>query len=127
MSDRVHRVTTEEGRERLSIARHRGGMCAACGRTLGDDEPVYIERVAFDRKPLTAPGAWWFRPTVFRDAALCAGCASPGLLARTTGRTPEPCEHCGRPMYYAKARAQRQRAMCSKRCHNRAAEGRRNR
>ena len=45
MSDDQRRLTTEEQRTLLHAARNRGGLCAACGRTLSTDEPVYIERV----------------------------------------------------------------------------------
>ena len=122
MSRHVHRVTTEEGRERFNAAKEAGGLCAVCGRVLDDGEPVYIEQVALDRKPLTAPGARWSRETIYRDAPLGAECASPGFLARTQGRTPERCETCGRPVYYAKERAGRRLALCSRRCSRRAGE-----
>src|SRR4051812_32113852 len=116
MSDLVHRFTTDEERERLYAARNRGGLCAACGRALDDDEPAYIEQILLERKPLTAPGAWWPRRIVYWDAPLGAECASPGFLTSTQGRTPEQCDGCGRPVYYALGRAGRQRALCSKRC-----------
>ena len=116
------RLTTDAERERFSIAHERGGLCAACGRVLGGDEPVYIEPVMIERKPLTAPGAWWSERPVRRDAPLGAECASPGFLARTEGRTPEWCANCERPVYYAKIRAGRRWALCSKRCSRRAVE-----
>ena len=50
-------VTTAEGRERFNAARTDGGLCAACGRALGDDEPVYIGQVVLDLNALAPPGA----------------------------------------------------------------------
>ncbi len=54
MSDDVRRLTTEEQRERLHLARQRGGLCAACGRVLSDGEPVYVERFVIG--PSGVPG-----------------------------------------------------------------------
>jgi hypothetical protein len=120
MSDGLRRVRTPEERDRFNAARSRGGLCAACGRALGDDEPVYIERMLLDRAGFSAPGMQWSRKTVPRDAPLGAECAAPAFVARTEGRTPERCAFCGRPVYYAKDRPGRQRALCSMRCHKRA-------
>ena len=110
------RLTTDAQRERFNAARTHGGLCAACGKTLGEGEPVYIEPVAFERKPLAAPGARWSARPVYRDAPLGAECVSPKFLARARGQEPERCEGCGRPVYYAKQRAGRLRAACSMRC-----------
>jgi len=120
MSDGPRRLTTDEQRRWLYASRQRGGLCAACGRALADDEPVYIEPVAVDRKPLAAPGAWWQQATALREAPLGRECASPGFLAVARERPPERCDGCGRPMYYATERAGRHRAVCSKRCLDRA-------
>ena len=120
MSDDPRRLVTEEQRERLYAARYRGGLCAACGRVLVEGEPVYIDQVLVDRKPLAAPGAGWTRATGLREAPLGEECASPAFLARTRERPPERCEWCERPMYYATQRAGRRRALCSKRCLERA-------
>jgi hypothetical protein len=119
MSTIRRRLTTDEERERFAVARDRGGLCVACGRTLVDGEPVYIEQVLVDRKPLTAPGARWIAKTTSRDVPLGVECASPELLARTEGWTPEPCIGCGRLVYYEVERAGRQRAACSRRCKGR--------
>ena len=116
MNDGPRRLTTDEQRARFYAARDRGGLCAACGRALDDGEPVYIERVLLDRKPLAAAGAGWRRGTVRRDAPLGAECASSAFLARTRGREPERCAGCGRPVHYAVAREGRYRATCSHRC-----------
>ena len=120
MSDDLHRVGTPEERDRFNAARALGGICAACGRALGDDEPVYIESVLLDRAAFGGPGVQWERDTVPRDAPLGAECASPALVARKTGRGPERCQYCDRPVFYAKNRPGRQRASCSVRCKTRA-------
>jgi hypothetical protein len=120
VSVRPHRVTTTEERERFNRAREDGGLCAACGKTLGDDEPVYIDQVLLDRNAFAASGARWGQALVPRDAPLGAECVSPKLLARLDGRESERCEGCGRPVYYAKERAQRRRAACSQACRNHA-------
>jgi hypothetical protein len=116
----VRRLTTDEERARFAVARDRGGICVACGRTLSDDEPVYIESVQIERKPSTAPGVRWSDRAAPRDAVLGAECASPWFLARTASEEAERCEGCGRPVYYAVQRAGRQRASCSRLCHGRA-------
>jgi hypothetical protein len=122
MTDDTPRITTDEERERFNAAKSRGGLCTVCGRALADGEPVYIEQVAVDRKPLTAPGTRWSQRTVYRDAPLGAECASPKFLAETQRRPPEECASCGRPVYYARDRAGRRRAICSRDCSYRATE-----
>lgn len=119
MSDGRRRLTTDEERARFAVATMQGGICVGCGRELGADDTVYVEQVAVDLKPLTAPGAGWSRKTVYRDAPLGRECASPAFLARMAGRESERCVGCDRPMYYAKERAHRFRATCSKRCNTR--------
>ena len=118
MTDAVRRLTTDAGRERFAAAVRSGGLCAACGRTLANGEPVYIGRVVLERKPLATPEAWRSRRPAYRDAPLGRECASPGFVARTA--EPEPCEYCGRPVYYERERAGRQRTACSTLCRNRA-------
>ena len=120
MSDQLRRVATAEERERFNAAREHGGLCAACGRSLAPDEPVYIDQVVVDRNALAPPGARWGVRLVPRDAPLGVECVPAELLVRLEGRTPERCAGCGRPVYYAKDRAQRRRATCSDACRNRA-------
>jgi hypothetical protein len=120
VTDSPPRIETDEQREWLRAAQYRGGLCAACGRVLRDDEPVYVGRVAIVRKQLAASGARWFQRAAYRDARLGEECASPEFLARTRGHEPEMCEGCGRPVYYEVGREGRRRASCSKRCANRA-------
>jgi hypothetical protein len=113
-ADRL-RITTDEQRTWLSIARERGGLCAGCGRALGRDEPIYIERVAVERKPLTGAGARWSQQAVYRDAPLGVECTSATFLAETQKHPPEVCGGCGRPVYYEVGRWGRQSASCSRR------------
>ncbi len=116
----IRHLTTDEQRERFAAARDRGGLCAACGRTLGSDEAVYIERVVLERKSLAGDGAGWKRPMTLRDAPLGEECVSRGFLALARERPPERCEGCERPVYYAAERAGRRWVVCSKRCLGRA-------
>ena len=124
MSNDVRHLTTDEGRERFARAQTYGRLCAACGRSLGDGETVYVQQIMVDLKSFAMAGVQWSRKTIYRDAPLGAECASPTFLARTEGREPEHCAGCGRPMHYAKVRAQRQQALCSKRCSGRAVKAR---
>jgi hypothetical protein len=105
---------------RFNAARDQGGLCAACGRALGADEPVYIDQMLLDRNAFAASGARWGVRLAPRDAPLGVECVSPELLVRLEGREAERCVGCGRAMHYAKERAHRQRAVCSQACRNRA-------
>ena len=111
------RLVTHEQRERLHVARGRGGLCAACGRALDDGEPVYVDTVVIDIPQPAGQRVGGYRTTV--KAPLGAECASPALLARMAGSEPERCTGCGRPMYYAVRRSTRTRATCSRRCRSR--------
>jgi hypothetical protein len=121
MSDDPRRLTTDEQRERAQIARRRGGLCAWCGRTLAEDEAVYVERVKVNWKPYTGASTRRSRGTVHWDLPVGAECASPGFLRRVAAREPERCAACGRPMHYAVIRATRRRATCSGLCSVRGA------
>jgi hypothetical protein len=120
VSDQPRQVTTAEERERFNAAKAKGGLCAACGRVLGVSEPVYIGQMLMDRNAFASSGVRWGQALGRRDAPLGAECVSPELLAWLERRTPERCAACGRPVYYAKVRAQRRRAICSYACRNRA-------
>jgi hypothetical protein len=112
MSDEARHITTAEQRTWLYAARERGGLCAACGRPLGDDEPVYVERFILNGKDLV-PGP------------VGAECALPQSLRDAIGQDPERCIGCERPMYYRVSGQSRQRAVCSKRCANRVSNAKR--
>src|SRR4051812_18356749 len=120
MSADVRRVTTTQEHDRFNAAGARGGLCAAGGKALDPREAVYVEQMMLDLTALAPPRVQWFRGEVRRDAPLGLECASPEFVARTAGQTPERCKHCGRPVYYAKQRAGRQRAACSEHCRKRA-------
>jgi hypothetical protein len=125
LSEEGRRLTTDEQRERLYAARRRGELCTWCGRTLAENELVYVERVEVSLKPFTGPSTRRARRMVRCDALVGAECASPELVRRMEGREPERCEACGRPMYYAVTRATRYQAICSTRCTVRAAYAKR--
>jgi hypothetical protein len=101
----VRSLTTEEDRERFHAARRIGGLCAACGRALAPDEPVYVERFATGMSYVHGP--------------VGVECASSELLERTRGWEPERCVGCGRAMYYRAVGPRRVRAICSRRCVSR--------
>jgi len=116
MSDDVRRVRTEEQREQFHLARKQGGQCVACGKALGADENVYVERFRI------GPMDGW---TGYATAAVGAECASPAFLDATQAREPERCAGCGRGVYYRSSVPRRQRAICSRSCIRRAVVARR--
>jgi hypothetical protein len=101
-------IVTEEQRVRAHDARRRAEICASCGRALGTDETVYIERFEVD----------WSNSMM---APVGSECASPELLAQTAGTEPERCAGCGRGVYYRLSHREHRWATCSKRCGARAA------
>jgi hypothetical protein len=117
-ADRL-RIATDEQRQWLHIGKERGGICAGCGRALTPGEPVYIERVDVERKPLTASGAGWAQRATRRDAPLGVECASASFLEATRDHPPEACGGCGRPVYHEVGRWGRRWVFCSKRCRGR--------
>jgi hypothetical protein len=110
-NDDPRRLATEEQRERFHLARRRGGLCAACGRSLEDDEAVYVER--FTLRPETGRQTWSYGP-------VGAECASPERVREAEQAEPERCAGCGRAMHYRLTSARRQTAICSRRCRGRA-------
>jgi hypothetical protein len=107
------RATADRGRA-FRAARTRGGLCAGCGRTLAEGEPVWLEHRRVPDDPEAV-----LRAPVGRE------CAAPAFLARTEGQDAERCASCGRGVYYDSANAGRGRALCSKRCGNRVVTARR--
>jgi hypothetical protein len=116
MSDEAGRVTTEEQRDRFHRARREGSLCAACGRVLADDEPVYVELFAFGTEGGRATRAY---------GPVGVECASAELRYDAQRCEPERCAGCGRPMHYREANVRRRRAVCSRRCAGRADHARR--
>ena len=115
MSDDRRWLRTEEDVERFYRARRRGGECAACGRDLAKDEPIFIERFQDVRGQRTNRMQG---PVGFE-------CASTELRLAVLGRTPEQCAGCSRPVYYGVDSKRRRQALCSQDCRNRAAMRRR--
>ena len=113
MSDDPRRLTTQEAVDRLHQARRRGGECAACGKALGPEEPVYREPVTVD---IDRSALGLGRYTAAFEASIGAECASPEFVEEARERPPERCVGCGRPMHYAASKATRTRAVCSRRC-----------
>ena len=109
MSDERRRPTEEEPDAIIIEAQREGGICAACGRVLAADEPVWRERLA-SRRGWSA----YFRPAS-RRALVGRECAAPDALEESEGREPVACEGCGRGMHYAVAR-RRRATVCSPRC-----------
>ena len=108
MSDDVTRpLTEEERRARIITARRTGGVCAGCGRALGDGETVWMERLSVGRTHRWGP--------------VGAGCASPEFLQATEGAEPARCEHCDRGVYYRDHSwsGRRRLALCSLVCNGR--------
>ena len=84
-------------------------MCAACGRVLAADEPVWRERLA-SRRGWSA----YFSET-HRWAFVGRECAAPETLEESEGREPDACAGCGRGMHYPVAQ-NRRATVCSTRC-----------
>jgi hypothetical protein len=114
VSDEGLRVTTEEGRDRLHTARRSGGLCSACGRTLGAAEPIYWERFVVDIDRFAEAAAGRYRSTP--EAPVGVECLSLDFRSQIAGREPEPCAGCGRPVYYRVTHRAHRRALCSRRC-----------
>ena len=123
VSEERLRVVTEEQRERLRAARRTGGMCAACGKTLGDDEVAYLERFLLGARVLSGSHVVTYASDAY--APVGAECASAAFLEQTAGTEPERCAGCGRGVHYRAVRPTRRQALCSKRCVARAATIRR--
>ena len=102
MSLHVHDLTTDEQREQLYAARQRGGVCAACGRTLTDGEPIYWEWFILDR-------------TAYEAGPVGAECASPEVLQEADDQEAVHCTGCGRRIYLGAYTLPPQRA-CSRYC-----------
>ena len=112
MSDE-RRVRVDDGdeltRARIHAARLEGGICAGCGRTLADGEPVWW--TAFPVR-----GVYGRRETL--RAAAGRECAPPALLRETAADEPRRCAGCGREIYYGHGSRPRARALCSQRCRS---------
>jgi hypothetical protein len=115
VSDEARRLRTEEDVEWFYRTRRRGGECAACGRALTVDEPVYIERFEDARRRGAGPHV---------KGPVGAECISDELLLSAATREAERCAGCGRPVYYRLEDTRRRRVLCSQACRNHAASRR---
>ncbi len=109
MSDERRRPTEEERDAIIIEAQREGGICAACGRVLSTDEPVWQQRLEVRRD-----WSWYFRVT-HRWAFVGRECAPPEVVRESEGREPVACEGCGRGMHYRVAQ-NRRATVCSHRC-----------
>ncbi len=110
MSDERRRPTEEEPDAIIIEAQREGGICAACGRVLAADEPVWRERMA-------SRAAWSsYFGTARRWALVGRECATPEILEANEGQEPVACLGCGRGIHYAGALASRRSTVCSGRC-----------
>ena len=109
MHDDSRPMTHDERDAAIFEAKKEGGICAACGRVLSTDEPVWQRRLDVRRD-------WgsYFSET-HRWAFVGRECAAPDALEESEGREPVACEGCGRGMHYPVARRLRA-TVCSERC-----------
>ena len=103
-------MTDDERNAAIFEAKKEGGICAACGRVLAADEPVWRER-------LVSRAAWssYFGPA-HRWALVGRECATPEILEANEGQEPVACLGCGRGIHYAGALASGRSTVCSRRC-----------
>jgi len=100
----------EEREAAIFEAKKEGGICAACGRVLAADEPVWRERLA-------SRAAWSsYFGLAHRWALVGRECATPEILEANEGQEPVACLGCGRGIHYAGALASRRSTVCSRRC-----------
>ncbi len=109
MRDERRVVSNDEREAAIFEAKREGGICAACGRALSDDEPVWRQRLA-------SRAGWGphFRPA-HRWALVGRECATPEILEADAGQDPVACLGCGRAMHYLPAHGRRA-TVCSHRC-----------
>ena len=82
MSDERRRPTEEERDATIFVAKKEGGICAACGRVLSTDEPVWQRRLEVRRE-------WgsYFSET-HRWAFVGRECAAPDLVISSSTWMP---------------------------------------
>ena len=104
------RVPNHEERDATIFeAKKEGGICAACGRVLSTDEPVWQRRLA-------SRAGWGphFGPA-YRWVFVGRECATPEVLEASEGRAPVACAGCGRGLHVAVGPG-RDATTCSTRC-----------
>jgi hypothetical protein len=109
-----------KARARRRRARRTAEICGKCGRTLDEQEPVYVTRV----KLIPTRTTRWLAP-------VCEGCA-PDYMKDTNGShyyvqrltkifPSRPCESCGRTVVFDTTPAlwrRRKHVHCSSRCQD---------
>ena len=116
MTDDERRPLSEAERARAQLARTRGGLCAACGRTFAGDEPVWCLAL-FVGRGNGPPWAVYWRVPVGRE------CVPSDVLREAEGREPGRCGGCGRAVFYAATDRPRRLVSCSLACRGRARAG----
>jgi hypothetical protein len=104
MSGDARRVLGQADVARLFAARSMGGTCAACGRALAGDEPIWMERLDIVDAGRRVGS---YRAPVGRE------CASPELVRESETAA---CLSCGRGIHYGPTPRPRDLVLCSKRC-----------
>ena len=103
------RLLSDEAWARIVEAKRDGGICAACGRVLSDDEPVWRLRVA------SRLGWSSHFSQTYRWVFVGRECATPETVEASDGGTPVPCGRCGRGLHVAVGPG-RGTTTCSIRC-----------
>ena len=112
------RVPNHEEREApIFEPKKEGGICAACGRVLSADEPVWRRRMA------SRLGWGSHFSQTYRWVFVGRECAPPEAVEASDGATPVACGGCGRGLHVAVAPG-RGATACSTRCQAAAQRGR---
>ena len=109
MYDDSRPMTDDERNAAIFAAKKEGGICAACGRVLSADEPVW-------RRRLESRAGWGphFEPA-YRWVFVGRECATSEAVEASEGRAPVACAGCGRGLHAAVGPGLRATA-CSTRC-----------
>jgi hypothetical protein len=98
--------------------------CQLCDRPLADNEPVYRVAVGF--------GTTWYNRFGSCIGSLCTSCAlkeheyrsvegrllSTPIFYDQRWQPPEPCRHCGRPVFLNNRRKKPRHIVCGMECRN---------
>lgn len=101
----------ERRRAMIHAARRFGELCAGCGRTLADDEPVWWASFALRGV---------YGRLSHRRGPVGRECAPTELLRETEAEGTEACAGCGRGVHYGAADRPRDLAVCSRWCRSRS-------
>jgi hypothetical protein len=103
------RAEERERRRRASHAARFGTHCGQCGAALEANAPVWLSAIYV--------GYSWMGHYQRWQTPLCQGCCRPGgdRYFRPRWCAPQPCEGCGRPVYYRPSYRRRRHVLCSAR------------